>query len=99
MSTIELVKRHLTRLKGSYGSDILRTSRTNDTIFPEWVNGKLLLDAKVTEEAAAEQNDGDIMLLLDAIHDILEELGERRLEPALTFDGDGKYVFKLVLRA
>ena len=98
MTTIELVKKNLRRLEGAYGSDVMRSSRTTDTIFPDWVAGKVFFEADDTELSRREQNEESIVLALQSIRDILGELEVKRLAPALTFDREGRHVILLIIK-
>ena len=98
MTTLQLVHDNYERLKSELAQAIERASEERSTVFQEWATGRVLLNAKHTEQSRSEQIDRDVVLVLDAVNDILGELEEVRLIPALTYDERLKHVVILFLR-
>jgi len=97
MSTIDVVKRSLASMESTKESEGTRDRNVKDMVFPDWANTKVLMDANATSAALAEQNNGNIGLLLQAISDIFEELNVPRLSPALRLNDDEEYIFIVVV--
>jgi len=98
MTTAQLVSVNYERLQRQLDQAVERAGEKRSTVFYEWAIGKVLLNAKQTESSRLEQNSGDIALVLHAVNDVLGELKDNRLVPALTYDKLGRHVIILVLK-
>jgi len=93
------VSRHYERLTEQLGTEISRAAVPRSAIFPEWANGRVLLDAETVVRLRTGRNeklsDGDF---LRSVYEAFLEVNEPRMIPALTFDKNIKLVVVLVLQ-
>lgn len=99
MNLREIVENNYVRLELEREQDLAPVPEAHLLVYPQWAHGKVLLDHQATLVARryCVMGDGMYARMLDQVRDILTQLNERALVPALSYDAKRRYVVLLVI--
>jgi len=100
MSLKNTVEYNYFRLELEREQDLAPTAAARLPLYHQWAHGRVLLDHRATLDARRDCADGEgfYARMLDQVRDVLIELNERLLVPALSYDTRRRYIVMLVLQ-
>ena len=99
MNLREIVENNYVRLELEREQDLAPAAEARLLVYPQWAHGKVLLDYHATLAARryCVMGDGMYARMLDQVRDVLIQLNERILVPALSYDAKQRYIVLLVI--